>query len=364
MKDAAHPHRILHVDLHPFFVAVERARDAALRGRPVIIGGDGPGGRVAAASEEAEQAGVRVGQSLAEARRRCPAGVVRPGDLESYARVSADVTSILLALSRRVERPSADEAFVDLSSLESLRHAVLATESLRDQIQSRLLLDSAFGLGTSRLAARIASRWARPRGLLLLLPQHEPSFVDRQPLEVLDDLPASALAALRRGGLRTLADLRAADPAQLATLVPRPLALRLRESLEAQHEAPIAPMAPPSFVQEELTVRDRSADRDALASLVETLAERAARQLAPFDLAAGSITVEVRRGERSTTRTQRLASTTRDSAALRGAARRLASPLLEPAALVRVLRVRFAQLDGAHQPQCPLFPELPTAAGA
>ena len=94
---------ILHLDLQPFFVSVERALDPALRDRPVVIGGRPDGsGVVAAASREAKAAGVREGQPLAVARRTCPQAVFRPGDLEAYARVSQEVTSLLLAASRRV----------------------------------------------------------------------------------------------------------------------------------------------------------------------------------------------------------------------------------------------------------------------
>src|SRR5262245_40525102 len=107
--------RILHVDLDSFFVCVERSLDAGLRGKPLIVGGEGSEGVVAAASAEARAAGVRVGQSLSAARRACPEGVFRSGDLDAYARVSEEITGLLLSASRRVERPSIDEAFVDLT---------------------------------------------------------------------------------------------------------------------------------------------------------------------------------------------------------------------------------------------------------
>ncbi len=135
MKD--HRRTILHVDLDPFFVSVERSLDPSLRGRPVVVGGDGAGlGFVAAASEEARQAGVRVGMPVAQARLACPAAAFRRGDLDVYGRCSEEVTAVLLAASRRVERPSADEAFVDLTAEGPADTTpVRAAESIRDELQ-------------------------------------------------------------------------------------------------------------------------------------------------------------------------------------------------------------------------------------
>ena len=111
MKGKERARRILHVDLDPFLVSVERSLDPSLRGRPVIVGGlpDGSG-MVAAVSAEARERGVKAGQTVAAARRACPEGVFRAGDFEVYARFTEDVTAILQSASRRVERPSADEA--------------------------------------------------------------------------------------------------------------------------------------------------------------------------------------------------------------------------------------------------------------
>ena len=172
----------MHVDLDPFFVNVERSLDPSLRGRAVIVGGgDASSGLVAAASAEARAAGVRPGQSMALARRLSPDAVVREGDLDTYGRVGEDISAILLAASRRVERPSADEAYVDLTPEQpGAPTPVSAAETIKDELQRRLGLDASLGLASSRLAARIASSWAKPRGLLLVLPGYEASFVGRQ----------------------------------------------------------------------------------------------------------------------------------------------------------------------------------------
>lgn len=171
MKAETPRRSILHIDLDPFFVSVELSLDPSLRGQPLIVGGDGTVGIVAAASTEARARGITPGQALAEARRLCPEGVFRPGDLEAYAKVSEQVTSVLFTASRRVERPSADEAFVDLTpEAAHSENPVQAAERLKDELQRRLGLDASFGLASSRLAARIASARARPRGLLIVIP--------------------------------------------------------------------------------------------------------------------------------------------------------------------------------------------------
>ena len=361
---SARPRRILHVDLDPFFVSVERSLDPALRGRPVIVGGNAfDKGMVAAASAEARAAGVRPGQSIALARTLCPDGVFRPGDLETYARFSEDVSAILLGASRRVERPSADEAYVDLSrESASSPNPVAAAESIKDEIQRRLGLDASLGLASTRLAAKVASTWARPRGLLVVLPGYETSFLARQPLSFLPDLPPHLETALETAGLLTLGQVAEADEEALAALVGN-AGPRLRDAARAIGEEPVAVTAPPAWVQEEASIRDRRSDREALFGVIDGLARRASRRLRPFGLSAGTVTVEVRRGpDGSARRDEELDPGLTDPDTVAAVARNLAEPLLDPAGTVRGVQVRLSRLTAAGS-QVPLFPDIPGVAG-
>jgi DNA polymerase-4 len=323
----------------------------------------GSPGIVAAASAEARQAGVRAGQSLEAARRLCPGAVFRPGDLEAYARVSEEVTAILLAASRRVERPSADEAYADLTPEgPGSPHPVTAAEGIKDEIQRRLGLDASLGLAGSRLAARVASAFARPRGLLVVLPGYEASFLARQKVSVLPDLPVHVETALARAGIETLGHLLATDAAALSRLVGAGVAERLRAAARGEAEEPVAVAAPPAWIEEEARVRSPRTDRTALQGLLDGLASRACRRLRPFGLQAGTVTVEVRRGERALRRAESVKPGISDEATAAGVVRALADPLLEPAATVSALLVRLSRLSRPH-PQAPLFPELGVASG-
>ncbi len=286
--------------------------DPGLRGRPVIVGGDDASSAlVAAASPEARLAGVRPGQSLAEAGRLCPQGAFRRGDLDTYSRFSDEVTAILLAASRRVLRPSADEAYVDLTPEDQAGPSpVTAAETIKDEIQRRLGLDASLGMASSCLGARAASSWARPRGFLLVLPGYEASFLGRQPLS---------------------------------------------------HEEPIPVTAPPAWIQEEVTIRDRRSDRPALEAVAEGLASRACRRLRGFNLRTRMVTVEVQRTAQAVRRSDSFTPGVSDEETLRSVVRALAGPLLEPGPSVRGLRVRLGRLERPGS-QSPLFPEALEAA--
>src|ERR1700691_1058265 len=97
---------VLHVDLDQFIAAVEVLRHPELRGRPVVVGGDGDPakrGVVATASYPARAFGVHSGLPLRTALRRCPDAVFLPVDRQAYERVSAQVMAALRATGAAVQ---------------------------------------------------------------------------------------------------------------------------------------------------------------------------------------------------------------------------------------------------------------------
>src|SRR6201985_2247377 len=89
---------VLHVDLDQFLAAVEVLRRPELRGKPVVVGGDGDPtkrGVVSTASYEAREFGVPSGLPLRTAAKRCPDCVFLPIDADAYNEVSARVMAVL-----------------------------------------------------------------------------------------------------------------------------------------------------------------------------------------------------------------------------------------------------------------------------
>jgi DNA polymerase-4 len=90
----ATPRTILHADMDAFYAAIEQRDRPELRGKPVIIGGDGPRQVVSTASYEARAFGVHSAMPGVRARQLCPQGIFVVPRIEVYARVSAQVFEV------------------------------------------------------------------------------------------------------------------------------------------------------------------------------------------------------------------------------------------------------------------------------
>jgi DNA polymerase-4 len=155
------PWWLLHVDMDSFLAAVEVRRRPELRGRPVVVGGDGNPDRprqvVATASYEARAFGVHSGMPMQRALRKCPDAVFLPSDHPAYDAASAEVMEVLRGFGHPVEVWGWDEAFLGVHSddPEELARAV------RHTVHERTGLTCAVGIGDTKERAKMATRFAK-----------------------------------------------------------------------------------------------------------------------------------------------------------------------------------------------------------
>jgi DNA polymerase-4 len=288
---------ILHVDMDAFFASVEQLDDPGLRGRPVLVGGRGRRGVVAAASYEARVFGCRSAQPTAVALRLCPhAEVVKPRGTR-YRELSDRVFGILGRFSPLVQPISVDEAFVDVSgSARLFGDGAAIGREIRGLVTAETGLTASVGVAPNKFLAKLASDLDKPDGLVVI----EPGRV----LEVLDPLPVSRLwgvgpaseARLGRLGLRTVGDVRAIGEGVLAETF-GDFGRHLSRLSRGEDDRPVHADHEAKTISHEQTFGVDLEDPEHVRSVLLAQCEDVGRRLRRHGRRARTVTVKIRFGD-------------------------------------------------------------------
>jgi DNA polymerase-4 len=360
--DRAVAHRaIVHVDMDAFFVAVELLRRPELKGRPVVVGGAGPRGVVAAASYEARRFGVHSALPSTIARRRCPEAVFLPGDHARYEEVSREIMAIFLRYTPLVEPISLDEAFLDVTGAQRLfGPGAAVAAAIRRDVTAETGLSCSLGVATSKLVAKLASEAAKPRptssgvepgpGIVEVPPGGELAFLHPLPVTALWGVGPATRARLDRLGVSTIGELAELPLPSLVGAVGQAHGQHLHDLANGIDEREVEPDRELKSVGHEETFAHDLTDRDELFGVLVRQADAVASRLRARALAARTVNIKLRYGDfttltRSITAVQPVAS----GPAIADAARRLLEQL-DVARGVRLLGVSASGLvEGGGQ---------------
>ncbi|MGH8999472.1 MAG: Y-family DNA polymerase, partial [Acidimicrobiia bacterium] len=155
-----------------------------LAGRPVLVGGTGPRGVVAAASYEARRFGCHSAMPMGRARRLCPAAVVLPPRFGLYHEYSSRIHEVFGSFTPLVEPIALDEAFLDVTGARRLfGPAPEIGAEIRRRIRHEIGLAASVGVGSTKLVAKLACEEAKPDGLLVVADGRELAFLHPLPVE-------------------------------------------------------------------------------------------------------------------------------------------------------------------------------------
>ena len=194
---------ILHVDMDAFYASVEERDRPELKGKPLIVGGTGGRGVVAAASYAVRRFGVRSAMPMREALRLCPQAIcVRPR-MARYSEVSAQVFAIFRDFTPLVEGLSLDEAFLDVTaSRRLLGDGGAIGAEIRRRIRAATELSASVGIAPNKLLAKIASDLAKPDGMFRIGPENLHEVLDALPIERLFGVGRKSLPGVHAAGIR------------------------------------------------------------------------------------------------------------------------------------------------------------------
>lgn len=343
---------ILHVDLDAFYASVEQLADPSLAGRPVIVGGLGPRGVVAAASYEARTFGVHSAMPMTRARRACPDGVFLAPRFDAYGDASREVLAILRSYTPLVEPLALDEAFLDVRGAVRLHGAAPGIAvSIRARVRDETGLTASVGVAGTKFLAKIASDLAKPDGLLVVDVGRELEVLHPLPVRRLWGVGPATQRRLDRFGVRTIGDLAALPEETLVHALGRASGEHLHALAWNRDDRAVEPVQRPKSIGHEETFDTDVTRRETLGRELIRLSEQVGTRLQRSGYVARTVQLKVRFADfRTITRSRTFAEPTDLALDLT----RTATTLLDSVDIaggIRLLGVSAQQLEPADAVQ-------------
>lgn len=353
MAETGFTEPILHVDMDAFFVEVERRDRPELRKRPVLVGGTGGRGVVAAASYEARAFGVGSAMPMVHARRLCPAAIVLPPDHHKYRLASEQVFAVFRSIAPLVEGLSLDEAFLDVAGLRHhyLDPVAIAVE-IRTRLRKELDLPASVGIASNKFIAKLASEAAKPDGLCHVPAVRTLEFLHPLPVRSLWGVGEATHAALERLGVQTVGDLAEVPPTTLRKQLGEAAGIHLHELAWGRDQRPVISASAAKSVSVEETYEQDLIGPAAIEGELLRHADRLAGRLRSAGVAGRTVTLKIRFADFTTvTRSVTLGAPTDVARDVYRAARELLENLGVGGKPIRLVGLGLAALVPASSPR-------------
>ena len=334
---------IAHLDMDSFFVSVECLKNPVLKGKPLIVGGSGDRGVIAACSYEARKFGLHSAMPMKLARRLCPQAIVISGDMEDYSKYSRMVTDIIAEKVPLFEKSSIDEFYVDLTGMDRFFGCSLFTAELKRTINRETGLPISYALASNKLVSKVATNEVKPNGQTVIPFGEEKSFL--APLQVgkIPGIGKETGELLIRMGVETVRTLSEIPVRMLHNLLGRN-GLALWKKANGIDDSPVEPYHEQKSISTEQTFRSDTIDLQFLNAQLTRMTERIAFELRSQDKLTGCITIKIRYANFDTvTRQQTIPYSAADHTILT-TAKALFRQLYDRRMLVRLVGIRFTHL--------------------
>ncbi len=338
-----HIRHIAHFDLDAFFVSVELLKNPHLKGKPLIVGGDGQRGIVAACSYEARKFGIQSAMPSVTAKRLCPNAIFLKGSYHEYSKYSRMVTQIIADSVPVYEKASVDEFYIDMTGMDKFFGISQYTKELREKITRKTGLPISYGLSTSKLVSKMATNEAKPNGYLEVPAGKETAFL--WPLNV-DKIPGvgkQTQIALHKMGILTIEQIAKTPVDQLEYSFGK-WGKKLWDKAHGISHSEVEPYSEQKSLSHENTFHEDSNDIIFLETELVRLTEKAAYDLRQEGKLTGCVTIKLRYSDFTTVSKQEVIDYTALDNVLMAKVKDLFTKLHKKGEKVRLLGVRFSHL--------------------
>lgn len=210
---------ILHIDMNNFFATVECRGRKELMGKPVAVGGDEEArhGIILAKNYEAKAFGVKTGESIFEARKKCPRLIILPPHYDEYIKVSRAARSIYARYTDLIESFGIDECWMDVTESEYLfGSGVRIADEIRESVKRELGVTVSVGVSFNKIFAKLGSDLKKPDATVPILRENFREAIWGLPAEELLFVGEKTKKRLNLLGIYTIGELAAAEPELLS----------------------------------------------------------------------------------------------------------------------------------------------------
>ena len=211
---------IFHIDVNSAYLswtAVELLRNGDeidLRTVPAIIGGNKETrhGVVLAKSVSAKKYGIRTGEPVVNAMRKCPNLRMASPDRKLYHRCSEDLMEYLQSYTSEAEQVSVDECFLDFTGIAHLYESpLIAAKQIQTGVYEKFGFTVNIGISENKVLAKMASDFEKPNKVHTLFREEIQKKMWPLPVQELYMAGKSSVLALRKLEIVTIGDLANAN---------------------------------------------------------------------------------------------------------------------------------------------------------
>ena len=356
--------QILHIDVNNAFLswtAIDRLAQGEridIREIEAVIGGDEAKrtGIVFAKSIKAKRKGVVTGETLYQARLKCPNLQVFKGDYKSYKKHSNDLYHLLLQYTDKIERFSIDECFLDMTDYLSGSTLLEKAFEINKRVKKELGFTVNIGVAHNKLLAKMASDFTKPDRVHTLFEEEIPMKMWTLPVSELFMIGKKSLPALYKIHVKTIGDLAKQDKQLLMKRFGKH-GLMMWEYANGIDKSEVHYWEEkPKGIGNSVTLPRDLAEKEKIEKVLLTLTEQVTYRLRKYNMYANVVNVQLRTKDfKDFSHQKKLIYATSNTKEIYKVAKELLDEMYKKGTFIRLVGLRVDNLVEKNEVQLSLF---------
>ena len=356
--------QILHIDVNNAFLSwtaidrLEAGETLDIRNIEAVIGGDESkrSGIVLAKSMKAKMKGVTTGETLYQARLKCPNLQVFKGEYKSYKKHSNDLYKILLEYTDKIERFSIDECFLDMTGYLQGDTLINKAYEISRRVKKELGFTVNVGVAHNKLLAKMASDFSKPDKVHTLYEEEIPTKMWTLPVSELFMLGRKTIPKLHAMGIKTIGDLAKQDKQYMIKKFGKHGLLMWEYSNGIDNSEVNYIEEKPKGIGNSVTLPTDIRNKAGLEKVILTLVEQVTYRLRRYNMYANVVNVQLRTSEfKDFSHQRKLSSSTANTKDIYNTAKELLNEMYKEGTPTRLVGGREDNLVEENEVQISLF---------